>query len=162
MDKWYVCRTKPNCERQAKRHLLRQGFDAYLPMLSVRRLIREEMQTRNLPLFPGYLFIRLDLDGEHWKHIGGTRGVIALLPSSERPHSIKVEDVDGLKEAEAAGLFRAGAVEVGENVMIFRGTLAGQVLKCISVAGERISCLWTCLGAERVVSVQTRNVSVLR
>lgn len=55
---WYVVQTKPRQEARAEAHLVRQGFECYLPVAeyaagaSVARLMPP-------PLFPGYLFIRM-------------------------------------------------------------------------------------------------------
>ena len=60
---WYAVQTLPNRENLAVSHLERQGFYVWLPR--IKRVIRHARQTKCVrrPLFPGYLFIKLDLTG---------------------------------------------------------------------------------------------------
>ena len=55
MEHWYVLFTKPRKESQLYEQLLLKGLPAYLP------LMQAAMRRRQQPLFPRYLFARLDL-----------------------------------------------------------------------------------------------------
>lgn len=158
---WCVAQTKPNAERQVRRRLRDQLFAAYLPLLTVRRAVLGRMVERQVPLFPGYLFVEIDLDAERWKAVTNTRGMLALLPTSERPISVTPQVIDDLRTAEYGGLFKRGVVRPGERVRVFRGTLVDQVLECIETNGDRLKLLWVCLGAPRVVYARISDVTVL-
>ena len=58
---WYAVQTQPNRENVAVANLERQGFDVWMPLCE--RIIRHARQARRVrrPLFPGYLFINLDI-----------------------------------------------------------------------------------------------------
>lgn len=160
---WYVAQTKPNAERIAVRRLNEQSFTTYLPLLTSRHAKNGRVTERKTPLFRGYLFISLDLLDDYWKRVNSTYAVLALLPRSDNPVSIAGRHVESLRTAELNGYFRAGAILPGDRVQVFRGTLAGQVLECIDGGGgSRIKCLWSCLGAMRVVSVPIVDVTVMR
>ena len=72
---WFAVRTQPRAEEKAVRHLVNQGFAAYLPRYRrrVRHARRNEIVLR--PLFPGYLFVELDPARCRWRSINGTVGV---------------------------------------------------------------------------------------
>jgi len=162
---WYVVQSKPNAEREALRRLRNQSFECYLPMLTVRRYVRGRMCERLEPLFRGYLFVKMaidDIEDHAWKAVGSTQGVLTVLPTCEHPEAVRDSEVDALIDAELHGYFRLGAVLPGERLKMFRGSLVNQVLECIKVQGERISCLWSCFGAQRVVHVHLADVTVLR
>ena len=59
---WFVARTKPNREDLAHRSLGIRGIDVFLP-----RIVEDEQyaslfpRLQPAPLFPGYLFVRMDL-----------------------------------------------------------------------------------------------------
>jgi transcription antitermination factor NusG len=58
-EAWFVCHTRPRCEKKFAALMGSEGFEAYLPLVkSVRRYGR---QTKNFtkPLFPGYVFSRI-------------------------------------------------------------------------------------------------------
>lgn len=161
---WFAIHVKPNAERAAWRRLRDQCFEVYLPLLTVRRAHNGCMRERRLPLFPGYVLLLLDIDGadERWKSIGNTRGVISLLPTTENPMPIARGQVFDLLRKENRGLFRIGDVRAGDDVQVFRGTLADQVLRVLESKGDRVRCLWHCLGAQRVVDLRVADVQVLR
>lgn len=58
-DRWYVLHTKPRKEEVAWRQLLQRGFQATYPCLQVRPV--NPRARRQRPLFPGYVFVRVDL-----------------------------------------------------------------------------------------------------
>jgi transcription antitermination factor NusG len=58
-ETWFVCHTRPRCEKKFAALMGSEGFEAYLPLVrSVRRYGR---QTKHFtkPLFPGYVFSRI-------------------------------------------------------------------------------------------------------
>jgi transcriptional antiterminator RfaH len=162
--RWYVASTKPNSEAKAQRELDRQGFHSYVPRNRVRQVCRGRVADVSEPLFRGYVFIALELDAESdkWKSVNSTRAVMTLLPSGDRPLPVLDADVDALKRAESSGYFRSGMVVPGEQLRVFRGTLVGKVLECISSSAERVQALWDCFGQRVVVSVELQDVLVMR
>lgn len=60
VSRWYVLMSKPGKEEVLLKQLESQGYDIFLPYLAPPLA-----KTRKIPVrayFPGYLFIRLDLD----------------------------------------------------------------------------------------------------
>ena len=82
---WYAVALQAHADSLAKAHLERQGFTVFAP--AVARTIRHARQfvTRHGPLFPGYLFVRLELGRDRWRVINGTRGVRGLLTIGDLP-----------------------------------------------------------------------------
>ena len=100
MMQWYVVQTQPSSEDRAVGHLLRQGYDIYLPRYAKKRRHARRIDTVAAPLFPGYLFIRLDLDRMPWRSVDGTRGVIRLVRQGDRPAALPEGIVERLRERE--------------------------------------------------------------
>jgi transcriptional antiterminator RfaH len=131
MMRWYVVHTRAQAEASALWHLANQGFNCFLPrILELRRHAR---QTRLVlvPLFPRYLFVRLDLNETRWRAINGTRGVVSLLANG--PHPLPVPQ--GLVEMLLAkcdlrntiSLTAMGALTKGMKVRIMSGAFSGQL-----------------------------------
>ena len=60
---WYVLHVKPRTEKKVVAYLASYGFFRYLPVyVKVTKVQRRKVRTE-LPLFPGYVFTRLDADG---------------------------------------------------------------------------------------------------
>src|SRR3990167_10923222 len=72
-----VIYTKPRQERRALTNLLRQGYEAFLP------LCRKHRSLDAIPLFPRYLFIWIP-EGKPWSPAGNTPGVSKILKRSDR------------------------------------------------------------------------------
>lgn len=57
---WYVLRTKPNKEDSVWQQVQARGFVAYYPRFRVQPINPRARKIK--PYFPGYLFVRADLD----------------------------------------------------------------------------------------------------
>ena len=57
---WYVAHTRPRCEKKLAQYCERNGLAHTLPCYRVAHKYRGKTVTFVKPLFPGYLFLRLD------------------------------------------------------------------------------------------------------
>lgn len=123
---WYLVLTKPRQEAKALLNLTQQGYLCYLPLCSVEKIRRGKAVLVSEPLFPRYLFIRLDSsqDGKSWTPIRSTLGVSTLVQFGGQPARAEDELIHALKEHEQASpcttLFKPG-----ELVRIADGPFAG-------------------------------------
>ena len=92
MFSWYLIHSKPRQEALALDNLQRQGYECYLPLISVEKLRRKLLVPADEPLFPRYFFIRLDASqqGKSWNPIRYTTGVSRLVSFGNVP--AKVDD----------------------------------------------------------------------
>ena len=79
MLRWYLIHTKPSSEALAQENLKRQGYEVYVPraLQSVRRNGRT--RERIVPLFPRYLFLRLNEGRQPLHPVQSTLGVAAVV-----------------------------------------------------------------------------------
>lgn len=77
--KWFVIETEPQQESIAAAHLFGRGFATYLP--GVLKEVRAGHGKRNVarPMFPGYLFVSLDLLVDPYGRIFSLPGVRGML-----------------------------------------------------------------------------------
>ncbi|MFR0692204.1 transcription/translation regulatory transformer protein RfaH [Enterobacterales bacterium AE_CKDN230030158-1A_HGKHYDSX7] len=92
--RWYLIQTKPHQELRAVENLARQGFSCYHPVVG--------QAGRSQPLFPGYLFIRLDQQHDNWFPIRSTRGVARIVSFGPQPLAVADELVEGIRQRLAA------------------------------------------------------------
>ena len=76
--KWYVTQCKTNQHQHARSNLCSQGSDIFSPCMLVERVIRRKQVVRQERVFPGYIFIRLDLERSYWYALMNARGVEKL------------------------------------------------------------------------------------
>ena len=127
MSFWAVAQVRPyllqvppddDTETRAEAVFSAIGFDTYLPKVRTRR--------RVVPLFPGYIFIRVV---DHWHAISRASGVIRLLMTAEeKPAKLPDRIVDGLRDCERKGLvWLKKDLVVGSRVRITAGPFAGHL-----------------------------------
>lgn len=149
---WYVVHTKPHQETLAA-YLLHSRF-------ALATLLPEVVQHRSgrrqrAPLFPGYLFIEMDLDLLQAAQINTTPGIIRLVTFGERPQPVADAVIIALQqkltEIETQGGLINHPFHEGDAVRLTQGPLAG--LEAIFVGPmrptERVRILLEFLGQEQ-------------
>lgn len=125
-ERWYVVHTKPRAEIQAVAHLGRQGYTVFCPRC--RRTVRHARKTKLVlaPLFPNYLFLRLNVVCDQWRAVNGTRGVARLIMQGDTAQPMPY----GIVEALQARMGADGAMDwtptfkIGQVVRIADGPFA--------------------------------------
>jgi len=119
-SRWYVVQTQPHSERKASFHLVRQGFQTYLPQYLKRRRHARRTETVPAPLFPRYLFVLFDIATQSWRPIRSTIGVNHLVCQGEQRFRITASDQlrHGLWVADVERLDADIAVPVARVVPI--------------------------------------------
>jgi len=124
---WYLVYTKPRGEELARVNLERQGFEAYLPLVRMRRRRMGRGHVVVEPLFPRYLFIHLDAEQDNWAPIRSTFGVTRLIRFGMDPAQVpdeliqrlkSREDNKGIQDLDPDNFKRGDAVRVAEGPMM--------------------------------------------
>lgn len=58
--RWFVCHTKPRCEKKFAGLMALEQFDHYLALLESVRRYGPQKKVFTKPLFPGYVFTRIE------------------------------------------------------------------------------------------------------
>lgn len=128
MNRWYVVQTHARRENQAVDNLKRQSFQTYLPRYLKRRRHARRVDWRQVPVFPGYLFVRFDSDLHRWRAIQSTVGVSKLIMFGEIPISVPYGIVEAIKSREdergMVGLFPDVKLSRGDTVQVVDGALS--------------------------------------
>jgi transcriptional antiterminator RfaH len=81
--RWYVLRVQPMMELTATTNLVARQWRAYNPEIFKRGLVRGKMAEQRLPMFPGYIFIKLTEGQDDFgapKKIRGVSGFLEFEP----------------------------------------------------------------------------------
>ncbi len=78
-DQWYLIRTKPGKERWVRDQLSPRLSEVFLPMLKARMPRWGRLAMSIAPLFPCYVFARLDLQTNYFevKYLAGVSGLVS-------------------------------------------------------------------------------------
>ena len=121
---WYVIYSKSHKEEQVQMHLGLKGIESFFPRL---RLPGRAGRNKSItPLFPNYLFARIDLAAEaHW--VMWAPGVKRIVSFSDQPVPLEDSIIEFLKEkADAAGVIYAHSrLTAGQEVEISGGPFDG-------------------------------------
>ena len=162
MARWYVVHTRPHQERRAEANLLRQGYRVWLPEMERSRRHARRIETVRGALFPGYLFVELDIAREAWRAINGTFGVRRLLADGLHPQALPEDFVGALQDATGAdGLSTAAPPDLrpGDAVTIAAGPFAECAAVVLRLApGERVEVLLDVLGGRVPARLARRAV----
>ena len=94
---WYVIQTKPGNEHRVEINLFNQEIEIFLPLAETYQYQSKQTVRRIKPLFPNYLFARLDLNLHYYK-VKYTRGVNKILGSGVEPIPISEKVIQTIKE----------------------------------------------------------------
>lgn len=123
---WYVIYSKPRKEEQVQFHLGMKGIETFFPRLQLPG--RGAIKRAVAPLFPNYLFARLDLSAEA-HYVVWSPGVKRIVSCSDTPIPLDESIVQFLRErADAGGIIRAQSqLSAGQQVEINGGPFHGFV-----------------------------------
>ena len=162
--RWFVVQTQARAEAKALYNLRRQGFEAYLPQYLKRRRHARRTDVVPAPLFPRYMFVRMDPSRTQWRPIRSTIGVTDLVCTGNRPAPVPdgiVEDIQSRQNDNGFVVVKpASHFKKGEAVFIVAGALADHqgLFEC-ATDEERVVLLLDLLGRKVRVEVPLEDLS---
>jgi transcriptional antiterminator RfaH len=150
-------------EPAARENLERQGYGVCLPEIRMRKRRQGRWQEVTEPLFPGYLFVALDLEHDTTAPIRSTVGARGLVRFGLHSPAMPVGSVEFLlgqtpqgAEGETPLPFSAG-----DKLRIARGPFAGlEAVYQIQRGADRVQVLLALLGREHSVGVDVDDLEV--
>ena len=123
--RWFAVVTTPQHEKAAFRHLDFSGIETFLPTYESSRVWKNRQKVKvELPLFPTYLFVRID-QGDRARVLR-TPGVRQLVGNSREPVCLPDREIEFLRTSlsEQKAEPYAGLIE-GQRVRIKSGPMRG-------------------------------------
>ena len=93
---WCVIWTEPRAEKKVAERIAAMGLPSWLPTVTERRRWSDRWKDVILPLFPGYLFARVNAE---WYKLLQTPGVLTVIKEGGTPALLTDEFVDRLRDA---------------------------------------------------------------
>ncbi len=126
-EPWYAIRTKPRHEKVVSRQLLMDGLEVYLPMVQQSREWSDRTKLVGLPLFPGYVFVRVpDLPFKRLL-ILRKAGVIGFVGNDRGAAAIPDQELNGVRRLLDNRVPHAlhPYLNVGQRIRVRNGVLKG-------------------------------------
>src|SRR5260221_3009079 len=99
---WFALRVKSRCEKMISSALESKGCEEFLPLYHCRRRRCDRFKSVELPLFPGYVFCRLD--PRFQLPLLVTPGVLHFVGIGKAPASIEDEEIAAIQHVVRSGL----------------------------------------------------------
>ena len=131
MKLWYAAMCKPQQDERAELNLAVQGFEVLRPLARLRKRRQGRASIVVESLFPRYLFVHLDDEGENWAPIRSTRGLAGLVRFGGRAAAVPGPIINDIRcrmqGAECCvDLTMQNRRTRGDGVMIVDGPFSGQ------------------------------------
>lgn len=122
---WYAAHTSAKHEKRVAEQLTRKGMEHFLPLYEAVRQWKDRRVRLQVPLFPGYVFVRFALS-ERLKVLQ-IAGVARLVGFGDKPVSLPDSEIESLRRGLQGSLKMEPHPYLNERqrVRIIRGPLAG-------------------------------------
>ena len=119
---WHVVHTKPRAEARALENLERQGFEVFLPMITLQKVRRAKLASITEPMFSRYLFLRTTAGMEDLSVVRSTLGVSQLVRFGTVPAKVPHAWVKAMR---AQPPLQERTLKPGDKVLLSGGILKG-------------------------------------
>jgi len=124
-EQWLALRVKSRSEKVVSTIARNKGFEEFLPVYECRQRWSDRLKSVEFPLFPGYVFCRLD--PRHRLPLLTIPGVLQFVGIGKTPVPIDDEEIIAIQSAVKSGLSSEPwpFLEAGQRVRLEDGPLAG-------------------------------------
>jgi transcription antitermination factor NusG len=126
-ESWYALQTRPRHEKRAAIQLQTKGITTFLPLVSQVHRWSDRSKVVEVPLFPGYAFVRMIATADNYLRTLRTVGVVSFvgvrgegLPIPDK----QIQDIQTLLAQQSPGKPHP-FLRVGQRVRIRGGCLDG-------------------------------------
>ena len=154
--KWFIALYKSNEIKRLESNLLNQNFDFYLPKITTKKI---NSNPKLEVLFPGYIFVNTSF--ENYSALKYTMGIRNIVKFGDHISCISDKEIEAMQMVEEASKIDpvASQIQIGQDVMIAKGSLTGSIVKVCSLSSKaRVGVLLSFLGSERRVTIPEEDL----
>jgi transcriptional antiterminator RfaH len=161
---WYALRSKPRKEEVVWRQARTQGYDVFFPRLRVQPVNPRSRKWR--PYFPGYMFVKIDLDQTGRSVFQWMPHAAGLVRLGDEPTPVPEHLVAAIKkrvdEIAAAGGEVFDNLHKGDVLVISAGPFTGYeaIFDARIPGSERVRVLLQLLNSQRQLPVELSAAQV--
>ena len=139
IKKWYLVQYKHNSMSQALSNLHRQGIELFFPQINQTFRKGNSFKTKNVPLFPGYIFINLNHEKISLNKINSTYGISRLVSFGKNPAVVPFELIKSLKKnCDAEDNFiSTNKYNLGDFIEIKNGPFSKLIGKIFKIESDK-------------------------
>lgn len=142
-ERWHVVRMRSGTEGKAQRFMQPRNFGIYSPLTRIWRPIAQRHMShaqrraggvvkrpQDVPVFPGYMFLRFDINRTDWEKVFEHLGVHGLMCDGDNPTVIRESEIERVRRLEVNGIIPSSTrmhqvlFAIGEEVRVNDGPFA--------------------------------------
>jgi transcription antitermination factor NusG len=122
---WYAVHTRSNFEKRVASELDSKGIETYLPALRETHQWKDRRRLIDVPVFPGYVFIRISDSGGYRLRVLRTPGTVRILGAAGRIEPIPETEIASIQFllTSGAAFFAHPFLREGVRARVKRGAL---------------------------------------
>lgn len=148
MQKWYVVQVVSGQEKKVKKALEEnresKGMtgiieDVLVPVENVSEVKKGEHKIVEKRMWPGYIFVKMNLTDDAWMYVTQTNGVLGFLGGG-KPNPLTDQEVDAILkdlEAKKEEVVHKHRFSVGDHVKIIDGVFVNFIGDIIEVFQDK-------------------------
>ena len=159
---WVLVYTKANQEFIAERNLKNQGYDTFLPLIFSSN--KNKKVNLPIPVFPRYLFTKINLLADNWSSIKSTYGVNKIVMFSEEFPSIPSQIIKRIKDKlDKSGVYQEDIsyedYQQEDKVSIKEGNFAGlDAIFLSKKSNDRVRLLLKLLNSSIIAELRKSDI----
>jgi transcription antitermination factor NusG len=124
---WFAIQTRSRHEKLVARQLEQGGIESFLPLSTELRSWSDRRKLVQMPLFPGYAFVRIPHSSQDRLRVLQTEGVVGFVGRQGQGIAIPASQIEDIKQVLASEIpFRSHPfLKVGQRVRVRGGSLDG-------------------------------------
>jgi transcription antitermination factor NusG len=124
---WFAIQTRPRYEKKITAELQEKGVKAFLPLFSAKHQWTDRLREVHLPVFPGYVFVRIVPVAHARVSVLRTNGVISFVGVRNMGIPIPDSEIEAIQTVFEQGVAFEPypSLKVGQQVAIRGGCLEG-------------------------------------
>ncbi len=161
---WYVLHTKSRFENVVNDGLIKKSMEVFLPKIRVKSIRRDRKVMLRVPLFPGYMFVKTDLNPYEHVEILKTTGAVRLIGNKNGPIPVPEETIESLMIMVKGDnqVSTGNRIKKGERVIVVSGPFAGVTGIFVRYKGKgRVVVNIEALGQFAGIDVSEDDVEIL-
>ncbi len=161
---WYALHTKSRFENVVDTCLKKKNIEVFSPKIRAKSQRRDRCVMIYKPLFPGYVFVKTDLNPKGYFEILKTHGVVGLIGNTTGPIHVPDNDIESLKIMVAGEKEIATGTQLkkGDKVVVINGPFAGVAGIFERYRGkERVIVNFEALGQFAAINVNKEDIEMM-
>ena len=159
---WYCLHTRSRHEEVVYQRLQEKGIQAFLPKLEAWSRRKDRRKKIQKALFPGYLFVKENLDPLHRLEILKTSGVVKILGNEEGPIPVPEIQIESIQKilAGRTAVSPFPYLKEGQLIRVVEGPLKGCEGFLLKIKEEKEKLVISIELLKRSVSVEIDGADI--